>query len=118
MKKKKIKKERRTSRDLQKRGAKKGCAKKEKVKVGLVGTWCELSFSFFFFFLCVCYLQPRFLNAAIDLKGIAQNACINPEDHSFGDDYVQDLNFLANNAMNSKLEDELDNWWFEDVSFL
>lgn len=41
-----------------------------------------------------------------------------PKEFSVGDDYVQGLNFLANNAVNSKLEYKLDNWWFEDVSFL
>ena len=40
-------------------------------------------------------------------KAISWKACINPKELSFGDDYVQDLNFLANNVMNSKLEDKL-----------
>ena len=51
-------------------------------------------------------------------KGIAQKACTNPETLNFGDDDVQCLNVLANNVKNSKLENKLDNWWFEDVSFL
>ena len=49
-------------------------------------------------------------------KGIAQKACTNPKTLNFGDDDVQCLNVLANNIQNSKLEDQLDNWCFEDVS--
>ena len=51
-------------------------------------------------------------------KGIAQKACTNPKTLNCGDDDVQCLNVLANNVKNSKLEDKLDNWWFEDASFL
>ena len=51
-------------------------------------------------------------------KAIAQRTCINPKELSFADDSVQDLNFLANYAVNSKLEDKLVAWWFEDVSFI
>ena len=51
-------------------------------------------------------------------KAIAQRTCINPKELSFADDSVQDLNFLANYAVNSKLEDKLDAQWFEDVSFI
>ena len=40
-------------------------------------------------------------------NAIAWKASINPKELSFGDDYVQDLNFLANNVVNSKLEDKL-----------
>ena len=40
-------------------------------------------------------------------KAIAWKACINPKELSFGGDYVHDLNFLANNAVNSKLEQNL-----------
>ena len=45
-------------------------------------------------------------------------ACKNIKELSFYDDYVQSLNVLANNVVNSKLEDKLDNWWFVDDSFL
>ena len=51
-------------------------------------------------------------------KAISWKTCINLKELSFGDDYVQDLNFLANDVVNSKVEDKLDNWWFGDVSFL
>ena len=51
-------------------------------------------------------------------KTIAWKTCINLKELSFGDDYVQGLNFLANSAVNSKLKDKLNSWWFGDVSFL
>ena len=51
-------------------------------------------------------------------KVIAWKACTNPKAlSSFGDDDAQCLNVLANSVKNSKLEDRLDNWWFDDVSF-
>ena len=40
-------------------------------------------------------------------KAIAWKTCINLKELSFGDDYVQDLNFLANSAVNQNLKTNL-----------
>ena len=40
-------------------------------------------------------------------KAIAWKTCINLKELSFGDDYVQDLSFLANSAVNQNLKTNL-----------
>ncbi|KAF5453999.1 hypothetical protein F2P56_023700 [Juglans regia] len=51
-------------------------------------------------------------------EAIAWKACSNSKAFSFGEDDAECLNILANADQNSKLDDRLDNWWFEDVSCL
>ncbi|XP_050383172.1 root phototropism protein 3-like [Argentina anserina] len=51
-------------------------------------------------------------------EAIAWKACKNHKKFSHEDDDMQCFSVLPNNVENSKVEDALDNWWFEDVSSL
>ncbi|KAK9919774.1 hypothetical protein M0R45_028352 [Rubus argutus] len=51
-------------------------------------------------------------------EAIAWKACTNLKAFSHEDDDMQCFSVLPNNSENSKVEDALENWWFEDVSSL
>ncbi|KAF5740074.1 root phototropism protein 3-like [Tripterygium wilfordii] len=52
-------------------------------------------------------------------EAIACKACTDLKAYSFDNEEARMcFNVLPNNAENSKLKDKVDNWWFEDISFL